>query len=174
MDCSWANGNNACYGGDHSSSYDFVISQGGAWPTEEEYPYTMNEGYCVNHTSSRPRGPPGSSPPVKLVSYQYVIGEHALMDALANHGPVAVAMSTIPMSAFSFYHSGVYRNPLCNPLIPDHIVLAVGYGTDEDGGDFWILKNQWSKYWGEGGYMRISRAWDDCGVATMGVLPIVA
>jgi len=165
MDCSWDYGNNACYGGDHSSSYEFVIAQGGSWPTEAEYPYAMNANYCTNKTTTSP---------VKLVSYKYVIGEHAMMDALANHGPVAVAMSTIPMTAFSFYHSGVYSNPLCNPLIPDHIVLAVGYGTDEVGGDYWILKNQWSKYWGEDGYMRISRAWDNCGVDTMGALPIVA
>jgi hypothetical protein len=165
MDCSWDSGNNACYGGDHASSYEFVIRNGGKWPREEEYPYTMNEGYCTNKTST--------TSPIKLVSYQYVIGQHALMDALANHGPVAVSMSTIPMAAFAFYHSGVYQNVLCNPLIPDHIVLAIGYGTDEVGGDYWILKNQWSKYWGEDGFMRISRAWDDCGVATAGVLPLV-
>lgn len=106
----------------------------GSWPTEAEYPYKMTEDYCVNktaHTSSK----------VKLVNFNYVVGQHALMDALANHGPVAVAMSTIPFNAFSFYHSGVFRNALCNPIIPDHIVLAVGYGTDETTGeDYWILR----------------------------------
>jgi len=165
MDCSWPEGNNACFGGDHSSAYDFVIKNGGSWPTEGEYPYVMNPQYCKNFKTSSP---------VVLKSYQYVIGIHSLMDALANHGPVAVAMSTIPFEPFTFYHTGVFRNILCNPLIPDHIVLAVGYGTDAHGVDYWILKNQWSQYWGENGYMRIARAYDDCGVATMGALPILA
>jgi len=165
MDCSWDSGNTACFGGSHSSSYDFVMSQGGSWPTEAEYPYKMNQGYCSMKTTKSP---------VKLQTYKYVIGQHALMDALANHGPVAVAMSTVPLEAFSFYHGGVFKNYLCNPIIPDHIVLAVGYGTDPKEGDYWILKNQWSQYWGEGGYMRITRSYDDCGVATMGVLPFVA
>jgi len=167
MDCSWGYGNNACYGGSHSSSYDYVISVGGTWPLESEYPYKMNEDFCHANSTSTWKSP------IKLVNFNYVIGEHALMDALANHGPVAVAISTVPFTAFSFYSSGIYSNPLCNPLIPDHIVVVVGYGT-ENGVGYWILKNSWSKFWGEDGFMKIARAWDDCGVATMGALPIVA
>ncbi len=96
------------------------------------------------------------------------------MEAVALHGPVAVAISTYPSVPFTFYSGGVFSDLLCNPLVPDHVVLVVGYGTDEKTGQkFWRLKNQWSSFWGENGFMRITRTLDDCGVVSYGVLPIV-
>lgn len=29
----------------------------------------------------------------------------------------------------------------------DHAVAVVGYGTDDAGKDFWIVKNSWSSHW---------------------------
>eukprot|EP01090_Pellita_catalonica_P008845 TRINITY_DN1990_c0_g2_i1.p1 TRINITY_DN1990_c0_g2~~TRINITY_DN1990_c0_g2_i1.p1 ORF type:complete len:509 (-),score=72.27 TRINITY_DN1990_c0_g2_i1:13-1395(-) len=164
MDCSWSVGNNACGGGDPFSSYQFVIKRGGGWPTEEKYPYIMNEGMCNKNVQLSG---------VNVTDYFWVAGEHALMDALANHGPVAVSVSTLPPYGWAFYHTGIYQNWLCNPIVPDHTVLAVGYGS-ENGQDYWLLKNQWSGYWGMDGYMKIARGADDCGVASYGVLPVVS
>ena len=51
----------------------------------------------------------------------------------------------------------------------DHIVALVGYGVDEVGQFYWILRNSWSRFWGEDGYMRITD--DVCGVMNSATYP---
>jgi C1A family cysteine protease len=48
----------------------------------------------------------------------------------------------------------------------DHAIMVSGYGRDaKTGQTFWIIKNIWSTFWGEGGYMRIDMDRNDCGVS---------
>jgi len=37
-----------------------------------------------------------------------------------------------------------------------HAVEAVGWGHDEDGNGYWILKNSWGCWWGDQGYFKQS------------------
>jgi cathepsin L len=64
------------------------------------------------------------------------------------------------------FSSGVFENSTCPKDQPNHAVVIVGYGTDPvSGKDFWILRNSWSTFWGENGYMRIARGVNTCGIA---------
>ena len=44
-------------------------------------------------------------------------------------------------------------------------MLLVGYGQ-ENGVDYWLIRNSWSSYWGDQGYVKIAQTPNDCGVST--------
>ena len=55
----------------------------------------------------------------------------------------------------------------------DHAVLAVGYGT-MNGKGFWLVKNSWSNYWGNDGYILMAQKDNNCGVLTAPTYAIAA
>jgi len=90
--------------------------------------------------------------------------EEALKVAIASRGPISVAIDAAHKS-LSFYSNGVYYEPECSSTDLDHAVLAVGYGRI-GGEDYWLVKNSWSTYWGNDGYVLMSQKNNNCGVAT--------
>jgi len=47
---------------------------------------------------------------------------------------------------------------------PNHILSIVGWGQDQAFGDYWILRNSWGTYWGEGGFAKIRMGSKNLGV----------
>uniref|UniRef100_A0A7S2V8V4 Uncharacterized protein n=1 Tax=Fibrocapsa japonica TaxID=94617 RepID=A0A7S2V8V4_9STRA len=152
-----------CQGGVLSSAYEYVINAGGV-VSEKELPYSeqafdgnmpscpnsmLSSGNFAAHISSWTQIKPESVDDVK--------------EELQDKGPMAVAINAYQMQ---FYHGGVDTASFCSRAAPNHAVLLVGWG-EENGEEYWIIKNSWGSYWGENGYYRLSTAYGACGLYTM-------
>ncbi|CAH0753422.1 unnamed protein product [Bemisia tabaci] len=158
VDCSWGYGNNGCDGGEDYRAYKWIQKHGGL-PTEEDYPYLGADGFChVNN--SRLFG--GISGYVNVT----VNDEKALKVALFKKGPISISIDASPRT-FTFFSNGIYDDPDCKNGVDelDHSVLLVGYGS-LNGKEYWLVKNSWSTYWGNDGYILISPVNNICGVTT--------
>jgi cathepsin L len=165
VDCSGSQGNMGCNGGLMDQAFEYIKSNHGI-DTESSYPYTAQDGQCQFKKNSIGATCTGY---VDITSGS----ETALRDAVATVGPVSVAIDA-GHSSFQSYSSGVYDEPECSPTYLDHGVLAVGYGTTDQGVDYWIVKNSWGEVWGTKGYILMSRNKNNqCGIATQSSYPTV-
>uniref|UniRef100_A0A8C6Z6V2 Peptidase C1A papain C-terminal domain-containing protein n=1 Tax=Nothoprocta perdicaria TaxID=30464 RepID=A0A8C6Z6V2_NOTPE len=167
IDCSWGFGNFACDGGEEWRAYEWIKKHGGIASTESYGSYKGQNGLC-HYNQSELLG--------KITGYVNVTSGNvtAVKTALYKHGPVAVSIDASHKS-FSFYSNGVYYEPKCANTTGalDHAVLAVGYGVLQ-GETYWLVKNSWSTYWGNDGYILMAMRDNNCGVATEATYPVLA
>lgn len=138
-----------CSGGWYDWAWDFVLEEGGI-ASEEDYPYTARDGECLMEENGIE-----NLEGTDISGYTRVpkFKTKALMQALVGQ-PVAVAINA-SAAGFQFYESGVFSGD-CSVLV-NHALLAVGYGTTEDGEEYWYLKNSWGTFWGDDGYIKMAR-----------------
>jgi len=75
------------------------------------------------------------------------------MKAAVAKQPISVLIEA-DKSVFQMYRNGIFDSASCGTNL-DHATLVVGYG-EENGKEFWIMKNSWGTGWGESGYMRLA------------------
>jgi len=93
--------------------------------------------------------------------YTYSGTEDVLKELVFKHGAV---MGTVQASGpFGSYKGGVFAGCDPNRVSLDHAITVVGYGT-ENGVDYWLIKNSWSTWWGEKGYIKLKRGVEMCGI----------
>jgi cathepsin L len=126
------------------------ITKMGGLSSEWTYPYTSYFG--TNHMCNQNQ--------IEVVArvtkfVNLPVNEQApVLNYIASYGPLAISVDA---SSWAHYETGVYNG--CNQTNPDldHAVMLVGYGTDSQYGDYWIVRNSWSPQWGEQGYIRLHR-----------------
>ncbi|KAI0242158.1 Cathepsin L1 [Lamellibrachia satsuma] len=165
IDCSRKEGNHGCRGGTMNQSFKYIKRNKGI-DTEESYPYlTKAEWFC--HFKRKNVGGEDVGA-VDLPKGR----EDCLEKAVASVGPISVAVDAT--FRFQSYKDGVFKDNGCDSADLNHGVLLVGYGTTDNGQDFWLVKNSWGQSWGIDGYMKLARNMDNmCGIATAASYPLV-
>lgn len=152
-----------CQGGWMNKAMEYVVENGGV-DTEQSYPYTGvdNPSCKFNKTSV-------GATFTKVVNISQ--GDcHGLLHAVANVGPVSVAVNAMGIMN---YATGIYSDKTCDPQELDHGVLVVGYGETTDNRKFWIVKNSWNANWGQDGYIYWDRDINDmCGICQDAAFPV--
>ncbi|CAM9158861.1 unnamed protein product [Ectocarpus sp. 12 AP-2014] len=94
-----------------------------------------------------------SFPNATVAEYGTVSGEADIMAEVFARGPVACEIDASPLRD---YTGGVIDIPDVSAET-DHIVAIAGWGETREGDKFWVVRNSWGEYWGEGGWFRLKR-----------------
>ena len=138
MDCEKRD--DGCDGGDEVDGMSFFEKH--YIMTEKEYPYTGKDGKCKYDETKATK--------IKTTSTHGGGKDrvNSMKASLSQHGPLTVAIQ----ADIERYKKGIFDNKRCGCDM-DHAVLLVGYG-EENGVEYWIVKNSWAADWGEDGYIR--------------------
>lgn len=161
VDCYWGFGSFGCDGGDPLAALKWLVeNNGGRVAYESEYPYLGQNDLCKEGFFEHEA--------VYSVTGYSAVKQYSIpsLKAALQDGPVSVSIGIT--ESLLFYSGGVYNDPACPYTYEElaHAVLAVGYGTDDVYGDYWIVRNSWSPLWGMDGYFYLSMKDNICGILT--------
>lgn len=132
-------------------------------PPTSKYPkcpqadYTLNCKKTCTDSASNLDYSSDKQTGVSAHSYTTVEG---MQTAIMTTGPLAVAFTVY--EDFPTYKSGVYHH-VSGSALGGHAVEMVGWGV-ENGVDYWLIKNSWNNMWGDGGFFKIKRGVNECGI----------
>jgi len=161
LDCAAGGARTCASGGAMQDSWNWLISGSTRRSpmTSQSYPYTGNSNAACLYNASR-------TTDAVFMSRTYVSNnDNALMNAVRRAPAVAAAIHGSGR-AFQFYSSGILSDSSCSSTNLDHAVTVVGFGTDVASGyDYWLIRNSWGTGWGQGGYAKIRRGFNNmCGL----------
>ena len=168
MDCTWEANNYGCNGGEAGPAFLNMAERKLHVAYEDAYPYIGVSGYCNRNISDE------NAALIVQDCFQIDRSTKVLKEALVKIGPISVGIN-VPEDMI-FYTNGVYTDKQCTGAKSDlvHEVLLTGW-TIIDGKEAWEIKNSWSTYWGDEGYIYIQSEDQEhnCGVTTDATVPII-
>ena len=125
----------ACDGGLYDEdNYNCIVRIGGLALASE---YESPDHKCLNGSFK---------PVVKINGGKFLTTKNeTVMEYAVAMQPVVAAIDASHAS-FQLYESGVYYDPDCSQEELDHVILVVGYGTTDDGQEYWICQNSWGTH----------------------------
>merc|ERR1712070_1364302 len=155
-------GGGDCNGGDPSLVYEYGFNEGIPDSSCEQYvAHNLDKGsHCgamdICRDCTWPPPPEGQSGLDKCwaVDYRkYYVSKLQFFESGADEmkadlyhlGPIACGIQATPKFEQT-YKGGIYREKIENPSL-NHEISIVGWGTDDDGVEYWIGRNSWGTYW---------------------------
>mmetsp|Transcript_26623 Transcript_26623/g.50450 ORF Transcript_26623/g.50450 Transcript_26623/m.50450 type:complete len:605 (+) Transcript_26623:2096-3910(+) len=171
LNCDTVGGDDGCHGGDPINVYSYIHDNGIPEETCQLYSAT---GHDVGNTCDAidvcmdcAHGTGICSAVDESKYYTYGVEEFGLVngtDAMMQElqrGPIACTVAVT--EDFEDYTGGIFEDTTETTEM-DHSISLIGYGTDEDGTDYWLGRNSWGEYWGESGFFKIVRGTNNLGI----------
>ncbi|KAK6731323.1 hypothetical protein RB195_007659 [Necator americanus] len=139
--------------GNHKNQVYYGVCPKGSWPTPrcEKFcqrgyikPYKKDKFYAKK-------------------SYWLPNNEKEIRLDIMKNGPVQAAFDVY--EDFKLYKRGIYKHKE-GIQTGGHAVKIIGWGKD-NGTDYWLIANSWSKDWGESGFFRMVRGENNCEIEDM-------
>jgi len=167
----------SCEGGNPGGVYEFANEKGIPDSSCEQYvAHDLDESKCepidICKDCTWPPCPVGESCQDKCwavdykkyyASHYYSLRGAAKMKAeIVKNGPISCGIMVT--DKFEDYAGGIYSEFKLLPMI-NHEISVVGFGKDaESGEEYWIGRNSWGTYWGEGGFFRMATGHHGLGI----------
>jgi len=97
---------------------------------------------------------------VKVEDYYRVVGDDNIMQEIYKNGPVICYLNSDCIDNYtggvSMYNES-YTGEECKTYNFNHAISIAGWGVDSNGVKYWVSRNSWGTYYGEGGWFNIVR-----------------
>jgi len=163
VDCSMMT--NGCKGGWPEDAYSYVQNSGGVM-SERDYPYLGVQGQCKFNQSAVS---------IKLKTYNFCLWcQKNGWRNLLGQGSISVLVTS--QDILKNYGGGVINLSGYKCSYSDHVVLAYGWKTSQDGSEIISLRNSWGENWGDKGNFHVyysEKPYNTCWITKQGFLPVV-
>lgn len=179
LDCMGSKNLMNCTAGSPGKVYDYLQRQGGL---SLQYLYrdrslklSSLEAYTVCKYDVTQSGVQVGSGSKDLRPYE----DDKMIQALLTQGPVTVLMDGRGLKDYKggiwdgFYTDETKARVKCSDKAEDlnHSALLVAVEFDEKGQQYFTFQNSWGESWGEGGYFRLKREFNICGISLCASFP---
>lgn len=98
-------------------------------------------------------------------NYGHVTGEADMMQEIYQRGPITASIAD--PDTFIAYNStdGIYCDKTDDHEV-GHVVEVVGWGQNETGSPYWLVRNSWGNEWGIQGFVKVCRGSNNINIET--------
>jgi len=159
-----------CDGGNPSTAWNWMINNGDTTCTSQCFsgcaPYDSGAGTSPScHLDSCDSG--SKWPSTYYAGSYKALSRGAIstfQNELSTYGPLQACFSVYNnfYTYFDLHPKGIYTSE-SGSVVGGHCVKMIGWGT-ESGTDYWIFANSWDTTWGDGGFFKMLRGSNLCGI----------